>query len=77
MDSKTKNNEDLKQNEESKKTEVKQVPLIYRKLSGRRHYVCEKTSVNNPAKVKTFKKKRGKLSHLFDEYDPYEDIFNK
>ncbi len=77
MDSKLINNEDMKPKQRIEETEVEQVPLIYRKLSGRRHSTSEKTSINDPAKVKTFKKKRGKLSHLFDEYDPYEDIFNK
>ena len=50
---------------------------IHIQLSGRRHSASEKTSINDPAKVKTFKLKRGRLSPLFDEIDAHEDMFAK
>ena len=63
--------------EDEIETNKPQEKTTHIQLSGRRHPASEKTSINDPAKVKTFKLKRGRLSPLFNEIDAHEDMFAK
>ena len=49
-------------------TDKSSIPFSERRLSGRRHPVSKKTSINDTAKTLTFKRKYGKETSSFDSW---------